>query len=223
MEHGTALLVEPFLSFVDQRALTLRVLVKNLPISNRPDARFGAGEIPLFSVPKFANFTREREAKMTERTVRDSALHWRIRNVWAGFNAFTSPRITVSAYREEIRNSMAGDYRERIPEEIWRPTERDSFYLQINDLVRAFEKRGGQLIFIRPPTLEGYRAFDNHYYQREKYWDRLLLETHCPGVHFEDYASLQGFDLPEWSHIRADQTPAFTKALAGLVYEKLKQ
>ncbi len=222
MEHGTAMMVEPFLAFVDQGDLTLGKLVQNLPIPNRPDALFGFEDVPLFSVPKFANYSREREAKMTKKTVRDSAFHWQIRNVWAGFNSFIAPRITVAAFKEGVRKSMAGDYRELTPMEIWRPSERDSFYLQINDLVRAFKDRGGQLIFIRPPSAGEFRISENHYLPREKYWDRLLRETMCPGVHFEDYESLQGFDLPEWSHLRADQTPAFTEALAALVYEKLK-
>jgi len=159
---------------------------------------------------------------MTERMMSDTAFQWRVRNVWAGLRSMTAPRTTISAFKETIRKSMAGDYRGPTPMEIWRPTERDSFYLQINDLVRAFKDRGGQLIFIRPPSAGEFRISENHYLPREKYWDRLLRETMCPGVHFEDYESLQGFDLPEWSHLRADQTPAFTKALAGLVYEIVK-
>jgi len=223
MEHGTALIIEPMLAFVDQGDLTLGKLVKCLPIPNRPDAQFAFMDVPLISVPKFANYSREREAKMTERTVRDTAFHWLIRNVWTGLGNMTVPRTTIAAFEEGVRKSRAGDYRELTPMEIWRPSERDSFYLQINDLVQAFKDRGGRLIFIRPPSAGELRISENHYLPREKYWGRLLKETRCPGVHFEDYESLLGFELPEWSHMRADQTPAFTEALAGLVFEKLKQ
>ncbi|MFQ5583609.1 MAG: hypothetical protein ACE5GL_04165 [Calditrichia bacterium] len=223
MEHGTALMVEPMLAFVNQGALTLGKLVHNLPIPNRPDAMFGFGDVPLITVPEFANYSREREAKMTERMMTDTVFQWRVRNLWAGLRSMTAPRTTISAFKEGIRKNMAGEYPERTPMATWRPAERDSFYLQINDLVQAFKNRGGQLIFIRPPTAGEMRASEKHYWPREKYWERLLRETNCAGVHFEDYESLQGLELPEWSHIRADQAPVFTKALAGLVYEKLKQ
>lgn len=102
-----------------------------------------------------------------------------------------------------------------------RETQRDSFYNQIKIWVDTLKNRGGQVIFIRPPSSGMYLQMENHNYPREEHWDELLRRVNCPGVYFEDYPQLQGFELPEWSHLRADQTPAFTEALVKIVYEKL--
>jgi len=45
----------------------------------------------------------------------------------------------------------------------------------------------------------------------------LLQRTQSPGIHFEDYPQLQGYVLPEWSHLGAAEARRFTIALAPLV------
>jgi len=38
-----------------------------------------------------------------------------------------------------------------------------------------------------------------------------------PGIHFEDYPELQGFDLPEWSHLAYADAKRFTSALHAII------
>jgi hypothetical protein len=44
-----------------------------------------------------------------------------------------------------------------------------------------------------------------------------LRETGTPGIHFEDYPQLQGYELPEWSHASASEARRMTAQLAPLV------
>ena len=37
------------------------------------------------------------------------------------------------------------------------------------------------------------------------------------GIHFEDYPELQGYELPEWSHLAAGEKTRFTEALCGII------
>ena len=219
MEHALQLAIEPHLAFIEQGWLDLRALLTRLPVTDRPDRMCSPGDPPFF-----AHYTRYREAKMWDRLLTDTAYTQRIQRVWLGFGALDAPRMTASAYQEGTEKMLRGEYRELHPEiETWRPTELDSFFVRINENVQTFKKRGGKMIFIRPPSSGGYRPMEAHYFPREQYWDRLLRETGCLGVHFEDYPQLQGFELPEWSHMRADHTPAFTRELVKIINEKLKE
>src|SRR5690606_13359704 len=126
----------------------------------------------------------------------DTAYARNIQLTWLGFGALDGPRMTASAYQTGIQNILKGEYRELHPEiETWRPSELDSFFVRINDNVQKFKQRGGKMIFIRPPSSGAFRLMERHFLPRELYWDRLLRETGCPGVHFEDYPELQGFEL----------------------------
>jgi len=101
--------------------------------------------------------------------------------------------------------------------------EKDSFFMQIRTWADTFRKRGGQMIFIRPPSSGMLLELEKVAFPRAETWDVLLERTGVPGVHFEDYPELQGFELPEWSHLRAEHSPPFTRALARIVKEKLKE
>ena len=72
-------------------------------------------------------------------------------------------------------------------------------------------------MFLRLPSSGGYYAFEQKYLPRALTWDRLLAETRTPGIHFEDYPQLQGYDLPEWSHASAPEARRMTLQLAPLV------
>jgi hypothetical protein len=45
----------------------------------------------------------------------------------------------------------------------------------------------------------------------------LLAKTGAPGIHFEDYPELQGFNMPEWSHMTGADADRFTAALYGVI------
>jgi hypothetical protein len=91
---------------------------------------------------------------------------------------------------------------------------------QIERAVAAITKlraRGVPMIFVRPPTAGRYLEFDNQFFPRERTWDVLLARTNTPGIHFADYAELQGYELPEWSHMTRADAERYTEALSTIV------
>jgi hypothetical protein len=217
LEYATDLLVDPLLAFAGQSNLKLEVLLNELPIPDRPDRLSGYDR-----VPSFAFHTPERQALMMPMVVNDSALARNIQALWLGFNSRPKPLMQVAEYRAKTEAAFKGVY-EPLPDD-WkmRPGERDTFYQEINALLDTFRGRGGKVLFIRPPASGAYLPLEEHYFPRKETWDLLLERTGAPGVHFADYPELQGFDLPEWSHIRAEHAPPFTRELARIAMEKLR-
>ena len=48
---------------------------------------------------------------------------------------------------------------------------------------------------------------------RSQTWDPLLQGTGAPGIYFEDFPELAGFNCPEWSHLSAGDSVEFSKRL----------
>ncbi len=91
---------------------------------------------------------------------------------------------------------------------------------QINRAVAAVAKlkaRGVQVLFVRAPSIGPYYAFEQHVFPRVTTWDVLLQRTGAPGIHFEDYPQLQGYDQPEWSHLSASEADRFTATLVPII------
>lgn len=56
---------------------------------------------------------------------------------------------------------------------------------------------------------------------RELTWDKLIEETGALGLHFKDHEEMQGYWLPEWSHMTGSEADRFTEAFYGLVQREL--
>jgi len=52
-------------------------------------------------------------------------------------------------------------------------------------------------------------------------WYILIEQTGVLGLHFQDHEVMQGYRLPEWSHMTAREAVGFTKAFYGLVQREL--
>jgi hypothetical protein len=60
-------------------------------------------------------------------------------------------------------------------------------------------------------------------FPRATTWDVLLQRTGAPGIHFQDYPQLQGYDQPEWSHLSASEAKRFSAALVPLVQREFER
>ena len=79
--------------------------------------------------------------------------------------------------------------------------------------VDAIRARGGEVVFVRPPSGPQLRVNEEAQVPKAKGWDVLLRNTHSVGVHFEDLpASVQGLTLPEYSHLTRACATVFTDA-----------
>jgi hypothetical protein len=83
--------------------------------------------------------------------------------------------------------------------------------------VAKLRKRNVEVIFVRTPSTGGYLALEDELFPRAKTWNVLLAKTGAPGIHFQDHPELQGFWLPEWSHLAARDAVRFTRALHAIV------
>jgi hypothetical protein len=83
--------------------------------------------------------------------------------------------------------------------------------------VSKLRARGVPVLFLREPSSGNYLAYERRVFPRASTWDVLLAKTGAPGIHFEDYPQLQGFNLPEWSHMTGAEADRFTAVLYGLI------
>ena len=83
--------------------------------------------------------------------------------------------------------------------------------------VATLRARGVPVLFVRMPSIGPYYAFEEKNFARGETWDRLLVRTGAPGIHFMDHAQLQGYNLPEWSHLSASEATRFTLQFVPLV------
>jgi len=80
--------------------------------------------------------------------------------------------------------------------------------------VERIRSRGGDVVFVRPPSAGPLRENEARRIPRAWGWDRLLRATGAFGIHFEDYPEMQNLDLPEWSHLSRESAARFTQAYA---------
>jgi len=88
------------------------------------------------------------------------------------------------------------------------------------DKIRA---RGGDVAFTRFPYGGVYTPAEDFGFPRERFWDRLVNETNSAGIEWHDYPALRSFDLPEWSHLSANDAKLYTKALVPILYAEIEE
>ncbi|MBV8631780.1 MAG: hypothetical protein JOZ83_12695 [Silvibacterium sp.] len=77
------------------------------------------------------------------------------------------------------------------------------------DKIRA---RGGDVIFVRPPSAPDLRKIEDKHVPRARVWDAILASTHSKGVHIDDLPAVQNLNLPEASHLSRACATVFTDA-----------
>jgi len=90
----------------------------------------------------------------------------------------------------------------------------------VRESVAMIRARGGDVVFIRPPSTGAYYEREQQNVPRARSWDRLLREAGVFGIHFEDYPDMQGLDLPELSHLTREDAARFTRAYVGVLRER---
>ena len=91
---------------------------------------------------------------------------------------------------------------------------------QIKKAVAKIKARGGQVIFVRPPSSGGYQKAEEIVYPRDEYWDKFLAYTKTPGVYYADYPETANFVCPEWSHLSPTDAIIYTKNLARILQDE---
>jgi hypothetical protein len=80
------------------------------------------------------------------------------------------------------------------------------------EAVRRIRARGGDVIFIRPPSAMPLRIIEEQRLPRARGWNALLAGTNAKGIHADDLQQAQNLVLPEWSHLSRKCATVFTDA-----------
>jgi len=127
---------------------------------------------------------------------------------------------TDASYRALVRSIWAEDFGAPLPMMDTPENARKAVGRQVERAAKAvatLRARGVPVVFVRPPSNGAYYAFEQQYLPRATTWEPLIEAVGVPGLHFEDHPQLQGYDLPEWSHLSHGDARRFTLALAPMV------
>jgi hypothetical protein len=163
-------------------AYRLSTLVHRLDPDLRPDA-----SSPLNDVWKVRGSGADRQSWMWPRIESDAHLRGHARYVW-------------------MRPPPA-NRRGPVPPELIARTQSAT-----REAVAAIRARGGDVVFVRPPSTGPLRIAEEKRLPRKQGWDPLLTAAGVRGIHFDDYASMRGLDLPEWSHLSRRCATVYTDA-----------
>ncbi|MCB2157004.1 hypothetical protein KQI84_19165 [bacterium] len=143
--------------------------------------------------PYFARVKIERDEKMWQKMETDPAFQKEVQGIWQVLFSFARP--LPPPLLDQIRGEVLAD-------------------------IRAIQSRGGEVILVRCPSSGWIREFERETNPRETYWDPLVEQGGCVGVHFEDYESLAGYECPEWSHLTRADALSFSQNLMSILREK---
>jgi hypothetical protein len=96
----------------------------------------------------------------------------------------------------------------------------DAVFKEVKDAVDKIRARGGQVVFVRPPSSGGYLETETAVYPRQQYWDKMLKYTNTPGIFYKDYPRTAGFTCPEWSHLVPEDAVTYTEELVKILQEE---
>lgn len=183
-------LMESAFVFLDSKQFSVKALLDDLPLPPRP----GVFMYPAFP-KKFVTVAFNGQTTMTDAFVADTSMRNKMIGIWMRFGGSASSQ---GVGGDTLRGIMAGT----------------------KTAVAKIQARGGKVVFVRTPSSGGVLAAETTQYPRALYWDRLLSETGCQGIHFQDYPAMAHFECPEWSHLAVADGKAFTGELAGILKQK---
>jgi hypothetical protein len=150
-------------------------------------------ESPYIDVWKISESYDDRQSYLWDRIERDPYLREQAQVVWKEF--FAGPPVTADTI-EHVSASTKADI----------------------DRIRA---RGGEVVWVRPPSTGPILDMERVRYPRGMVWDRLLRDTASFGIYFEDYPAMQNLQCPDWSHLSKSSavacTDAYVRVLRGRI------
>lgn len=91
------------------------------------------------------------------------------------------------------------------------PCDMEQRVQEYKTAVERIRGRGGQVIFIHFPGDGHLKAMADKDFPREQYYDRIVKETGCFSIHFQDYPELRDIKPVEESHLSKADGILFTQ------------
>jgi hypothetical protein len=178
------------LVFLESKKFSLNGILDRLPVAERKGVPVFRGFPIGFEPTTFA-----RQNVMSDDFVKDTFRQREVKNAWIKFGAVSS---TPGIKGDSLQN----------------------VFKDLKISIDKIKARGGQVIFLRPPSSGAAREGEKIAYPRDIYWDKLLQYTNTPGIYFEDYPEMAHFECPEWSHLSPNDAATFTKSLIKILEQK---
>lgn len=189
-----SILAEPWLAFYTFD-FALGAMLRRQPLSVREG-------VPLdLEVRKLSNMERDRNTRLWDKIYKDEAYGELARTIWA------QNWMPLAELPEPVR--------ERILEARTKQLDRAIV------AVEKIQAKGAVVIFVQMPYAGHYATAEIDIAPRELTWDILIEQTGALGLHFQDHEEMQGYYLPEWSHMTGEEADRFTEAFYGLVQREL--
>ncbi len=122
--------------------------------------------------------------------------------------------------RENLRDYIVSGKEDKLHEHP--PTQAKTLLEQsqeIGEWIARIQKRGGQVILLRLPTVGGHWDLDEQFYPREQYWDPFVASTSAFALHSRDVPGVDVFEFPDTSHLDYRDSQAFTT----LIFDYMEQ
>ncbi|MFN0024189.1 MAG: hypothetical protein ACKVS5_09855 [Parvularculaceae bacterium] len=198
-DHAMTMQLERVFGFIDEQSRPKRqIAIWPLPLRD--------GMRPRFDPRKLEQLGPDRDARLWSRVVNDERYRNEATSIWAlglernrpppgpDGKPVSMPDAAIAATIAEVKANV--------------------------DKIRA---RGGDVAFLRFPYGGAYTQVEDMAFPRARFWDLLISETDSVGVSWHDYPELQGYDLPEWSHLSANEATRYTRALVPILYGKFEE
>lgn len=196
------MMLERWLAFIDYDT-RLSTLWKRMPLPLRP------GLFPIREVGKGHVMGSDRNTRMWARLEADPAYRAHFQQIWIAYSGGPNPALEGPPQATAPGFPGLAQIVDRVAAEVARE-------------VAEIRARGGDVVFIRFPSSGPVYADESRGFPRRLAWEPFLAKTQTLGVHFADYSQLQGYWLPEWSHMAAEDVPRFTRALAHIVSNEIR-
>lgn len=169
--------------FLNKDYFSLNAQLSGLNIKSRP----GVFVEPYFP-RNFSMVTFGRQHYMTDEFVANTAERNQVKSNWVFFAkmAMSAPPTPPKVY--------------------------DAIFKSVTENINKIKARGGEVVFVRTPSSGEYYKRESIGFPRDTFWERLLKETGCQGIHFMDYPAMNHFECPEFSHLKVSDAKLFTKA-----------
>jgi hypothetical protein len=133
---------------------------------------------------------------------------WKLSEVTPGRQYFMWDRIETPGYlQSHARYAWHGFGGPNIP-----PALADKVIARTAEAVRRIRARGGDVIFVRPPSAPQLRVNEQKRIPRALGWDRLLVGANAKGIHADDLPRARNLVIPEYSHLSRKCATVFTDA-----------
>jgi hypothetical protein len=164
--------------------INLKALLKTIHLSPRTEKP----QDPPFR--RFQDIDLNRNVRMKERMVNDTAFANSIKTVW--------------------KTILSGDKP---------PPEKEATIEYFLKDAEKFTSRGGKIILLRNPSDGFFKDIESKGLPRPDFWNELITKANVPAYHYQDYKSLSAFKTIEWSHLSAKDADQFTENFVKILLE----